>query len=99
MMCIGFYMGVSVEAASCMAPQLVRGGMFVRFGIEVSGVTSTTTKTICRNTSIFFKNGPKFHPLLQIEWGYCSIRSTPRKVFLGAGHGLTRAYKSIFRGG
>ena len=49
MMCIGFYMGVSVEAASCMAPQLVRGGMFVRFGIEVSGVTSTTTKTICRN--------------------------------------------------
>ena len=42
MMYIGFYMGVSVEEASCMAHQLqqVRGGIFCRFGLEVSGVTS-----------------------------------------------------------
>ena len=63
MMCIGFYMGVSVEAARCMAPQLVRGGMFVRFGIEVSGVTTTTTKMICRSTPVFFQGRTKIPPV------------------------------------
>ena len=50
---------------------------------------TTTIKTICRNVSIFFKNGPKFYSLLQIERDYCSIRPAPRKTFLGAGHPLT----------
>ena len=32
----------------------------------------------------FFRDGPKFHPLEQMKWGYCSIRTAPRNVFLGA---------------
>ena len=32
----------------------------------------TTAKMICSNASIFFRDGPKFHPFLQMECDYCS---------------------------
>ena len=55
-----------------------------------SNAPSTTTKMICRGASIFFRGGPKFHPLLQIEGRYCSICPALRKAFLGAVHDVTR---------
>jgi len=49
-----------------------------------------TTKTICSNTSIFFRSGSKFDPLLQIERIYCSNRPAHKNIFLGMDHSLTR---------
>jgi len=65
------------------------GGVLIRTTESNACVLPTTTKTICSDALIFFRDRPKFHPLLQIERGYCSICSAPRKAFLGAGHPLT----------
>jgi hypothetical protein len=48
---------------------------------------------ICRNILFFSRGGLKGNPLLQMEHGYCSIRPTPRKVFLEADGAIARPYK------
>ena len=54
-------------------------------------MSPTTTKTICRNVSTFFRNGLKFYPFLQMVLGYCSNWPASKSIFVGAGYPLTRA--------
>jgi hypothetical protein len=46
----------------------------------------TTTKMICSNALIFFRNGPKFGPLLQIAVGTVAIHPPLEITFVGAAH-------------
>ena len=55
----------------------------------------TTTKTICSNTSIFFRGGPKNHPFLQIVARTVATEPPLKISFLGAGD----KNDPIFRGG